>query len=180
VETALLNVRGGPGVDFPLLGTAPAGAALPIAGRLAPDVASAGDAQELADGWWQVEVDGELGWVSGDFGRAEGPLDDLPTIAWGAEALPDALAAASDATEAAEAAEAAGAVAGPSDADGATLLQLSQPLVASADGTEGAAPAGLLAQPEATAAPPTPVAALPVPAGGWDFAGPQPVLSPRP
>ncbi len=83
VETALLNIRGGPGTDFPLVGTAAAGAALSITGRSAGDAAAAesSSAESAADAaWWQVAYGDQVGWASGEFGRAVGPLEGVPLL----------------------------------------------------------------------------------------------------
>jgi len=130
VQAALLNVRSGPGTDFTLLGTASQGTALPITGRPATESG--------AEGWWQIDFGGQVGWVSGEFGRAAGPLESVPVVASGSAAT----SAAPDASAAPEGA----------------MLQTSGIVTT----TAGAA------------------ASTATPAALWTFAGPRPVLSPRP
>ncbi|MGL4648488.1 MAG: hypothetical protein ACRC1H_03695, partial [Caldilineaceae bacterium] len=123
------------------------GAALPIVGKPTPDTSAAAGA-----GWWQVEYAGQVGWVSGEFGRAVGPLESVPLVALAETTAPDAGVNAT----AAEIALASAA--GPD----AALVTLSLPAGADA------------------AARTLPFSASPPPAGGWLFGGPQPRLSPRP
>jgi hypothetical protein len=70
VQVALLNLRGGPGTDFPIMGMVAAGTSLPIRGRslTAPD-------------WWQVESSVGIAWVYGPFVRAAGPIEQTPWVA---------------------------------------------------------------------------------------------------
>ena len=55
-----MNVRGGPGTDHPVIGTADAGRRFPIVGQN-----SAGD-------WWQIFYEGRLGWIYGGLVTAIG------------------------------------------------------------------------------------------------------------
>jgi TolB protein len=67
-----LNVRGGPGTDYPVLDTLAAGAEVAVTG------------QHPASGWWQVSLsDGRSGWVSGgqEYVRLSGDPTGLPVIA---------------------------------------------------------------------------------------------------
>jgi hypothetical protein len=70
VDVDLLNLRSGPGTDFPILGTVPFGTALPISGRNAayPD-------------WWQVRSEAGVVWVYAPMVRAAGPLPQVPVVA---------------------------------------------------------------------------------------------------
>jgi uncharacterized protein YraI len=80
VTAALLNVRRGPGTDYPILGQLPAGAAAPITGSHPnwPD-------------WWQILFDNEAGWVYAPLVRAAGPLEQAPLLQ--DDALPQDLRA---------------------------------------------------------------------------------------
>jgi len=69
VVTELLNLRAGPGVDFALQGTVPAGAALPITG------------QGANNNWWQIETTDGQAWVFGELVRVAGPLESVPVVA---------------------------------------------------------------------------------------------------
>lgn len=73
VQTALLNLRGGPGTDYPIVGQVSQGVVLPLRGRSPahPD-------------WWQVQSGDQLAWVYGPLVRAAGPLEQMPVV----EALP--------------------------------------------------------------------------------------------
>ena len=75
VQTALLNLRSGPGTGYSLMGTANSGAALPIVGRAAG-----------GSDWWQVSTDAGIVWVFGELVRAAGPLDQVAVVDAGAEA----------------------------------------------------------------------------------------------
>ncbi len=99
VQTPLLNVRSGPGTEFPVVERAGQGAALALTGRSA-----------AAPAWWQVEIDGQAGWVSGELVRAAGPLEQVPEVSVSA-ALPVAASAA-DALPAAASSAAAPPVGG--------------------------------------------------------------------
>ncbi|MEZ4621743.1 MAG: SH3 domain-containing protein [Caldilineaceae bacterium] len=54
-----MNVRGGPGTNYPILGAAQAGDRFPIKGK-SPD-----------NGWWQVDFNGQDGWLFGQLVTAE-------------------------------------------------------------------------------------------------------------
>lgn len=69
VQAPLLNVRSGPGTEFPILAMANLGAALAITGK-----------SPQAPEWWQVNVGGTTGWVSGEFGQAAGPLEQVTDV----------------------------------------------------------------------------------------------------
>lgn len=60
-----MNVRGGPGTDNPVIGTAIAGERFPIVGRN-----TAGD-------WWQIYYEGGLGWIYGGLVRAIGDTQEV-------------------------------------------------------------------------------------------------------
>lgn len=78
VDTELLNIRSGPGAEYPLLGSAAQGDILPV-------IALRGD----APGWWKVDYAGVTGWVSGEWAIAQGDMASVP-----AEASEDGLAVA--------------------------------------------------------------------------------------
>lgn len=71
-----MNVRGGPGTNYAVVTSVPAGTALPIL-ALNP----AGD-------WYQVEVDGlvDAAWIYGPLATAAGPMDTVSTLS--AEEIP--------------------------------------------------------------------------------------------
>ena len=60
-----MNVRGGPGTDHPVIGTAIAGQRFPIVGQN-----SAGD-------WWQIYYDERLGWIYGGLVTASGDTEGV-------------------------------------------------------------------------------------------------------
>lgn len=60
-----MNVRGGPGIDNPVIGMASAGQRFPIVGRNA-----AGD-------WWQIYLDEGLGWIYGGLAAAIGDTQEV-------------------------------------------------------------------------------------------------------
>ena len=60
-----MNVRGGPGTDHPVIGTAVAGRRFPIVGQN-----SAGD-------WWQIFYEGRLGWIYGGLVTATGDRQEV-------------------------------------------------------------------------------------------------------
>lgn len=70
VQTALLNLRSGPGTDFDIVTQVAAGAALPITGSHPnwPD-------------WWQVAYAETGGWVYGPLIVTGGPMEQVPRIA---------------------------------------------------------------------------------------------------
>jgi uncharacterized protein YraI len=69
VQVDLLNLRGGPGTDFPIVGTATRDAALPISGR-----------DPAFPEWWQVSNGEQTVWVYASLVRAAGPLDQTPVV----------------------------------------------------------------------------------------------------
>ena len=74
----IMNVRGGPGTNYPVVANAPAGSALLILAKNAP-----GD-------WYQVQLpeSNEPGWVLGALVELRGPLETLATLS--EEELPPA------------------------------------------------------------------------------------------
>jgi uncharacterized protein YgiM (DUF1202 family) len=70
VRVEVLNVRAGPGTEYPVVGHLAAGELVEIVGR-------------NADGtWWQIRHPrGQNGWVSGALVEAQGALNDVPVIA---------------------------------------------------------------------------------------------------
>ena len=71
VDTPLLNLRAAPLLDAPVLAELPQGAAVPILAH--SNGALDGD-------WWQVEANGQVGWVYGPLVRAAGPLEGVPFV----------------------------------------------------------------------------------------------------
>ena len=65
-----MNVRGGPGTDFPILGKAAVGEQFPVISR-GPEGGPAG-------GWYQIEYRGQLGWLHGDYVTASPGAQDAP------------------------------------------------------------------------------------------------------
>ncbi len=63
-----LNVRQGPGTDYPTMGTARAGQAYPITGRNA-----AGD-------WWRIEYLGQPGWLYAPLTETQGDVTHVPIV----------------------------------------------------------------------------------------------------
>ncbi|MCX7707746.1 MAG: SH3 domain-containing protein, partial [Anaerolineae bacterium] len=63
-----VNVRGGPGLTYPILEVAEGGRVLTVIGRNA------------AGGWWQVccTQRGETGWIASFLGHLEGDLLNVP------------------------------------------------------------------------------------------------------
>lgn len=66
----LMNVRAGPGTDYPILGKAGVGDQFPAISRSL----SGGP----AGGWWQIEYRGRLGWLHGDYVTATAGAEDAP------------------------------------------------------------------------------------------------------
>ena len=60
-----MNVRGGPGTDHPVIGTAVAGRRFPIVG------------QNSAGNWWQIFYEGRLGWIYGGLVTAVGDTQEV-------------------------------------------------------------------------------------------------------
>ncbi len=50
-----MNVRSGPGADYPVIGTASAGQQFPIVGK------------DPTGDWWQIDADGQIGWVAAQY-----------------------------------------------------------------------------------------------------------------
>jgi hypothetical protein len=69
VQVDLLNLRGGPGTTFPILGMVPLNTALPIIGR-----------QPASPDWWQVRSGGQVAWVYAPMVAASGPLEQVAVI----------------------------------------------------------------------------------------------------
>jgi hypothetical protein len=95
VQTAVLNLRAGPGTAYALLGAVVEGDALPILGRAA---ATADDYD-----WWQVDTVAGPAWLFGEHVAAAGPLDGVPLLT-AEPAEPAEPAAVEDAAAAAPAA----------------------------------------------------------------------------
>ena len=72
VDTPVINLRAAPLLDAEVLVELPQGVAVPIVAR------SAGD---LDGEWWQVEANGQVGWLYAPLVRAAGPLDGVPFVA---------------------------------------------------------------------------------------------------
>ena len=66
----LMNVRGGPGTDYPILGKAGEGEQFAAISRDAVG--------GPAGGWWQIEYRGQLGWLHGDYVSAPAGAEDIP------------------------------------------------------------------------------------------------------
>lgn len=69
VQVDLVNLRAGPGTDFPIVGTATMNTALAIVGRH----------PEHAD-WWQVRNGDQVAWVFAQMIRAAGPLEQVASV----------------------------------------------------------------------------------------------------
>ncbi len=72
VLTPVLNVRSGPGANYPVIDTLRQGTGVDVLGR------------NKGSAWWQVQLPGgQLGWVSGAAGlvQVSGATDDLPAVA---------------------------------------------------------------------------------------------------
>lgn len=67
VTTPLLNLRAGPGTGYTILARIPQGVALSLTGR-----------NLAAEDWWQVSYQGQQGWVTGDYLRTAGPINQVP------------------------------------------------------------------------------------------------------
>ena len=65
-----MNVRGGPGTDYPILGKAAVGEQFPVISR--------GPVDGPARGWWQIEYRGQLGWLHGDYVSATQAAENAP------------------------------------------------------------------------------------------------------
>jgi uncharacterized protein YraI len=74
VQTAVLNLRSGPGASFAPIGAVVEGDALLIVGQSALE-----DGEALGSfRWWQVDTIAGPAWVHGEYVRAAGPLDGVP------------------------------------------------------------------------------------------------------
>lgn len=67
----LMNVRGGPGTDYPILGKAGVGDQFTVISRSL--------VHGPAGGWWQIEYRGQLGWLHGDYVTAAQGAENAPT-----------------------------------------------------------------------------------------------------
>ena len=68
VEADVLNIRSGPSTAYPIIGRTSAGEVHTIVGK-----SEAGD-------WWQIKVGEGTGWVSGQWTRAAGPLEEVAVV----------------------------------------------------------------------------------------------------
>jgi hypothetical protein len=72
VQTAVLNLRTGPGTTYALMGAVVEGDVLPILGKV--------PATAETFGWWQVDTIAGPAWLSGEHVQAAGPLDSVPLV----------------------------------------------------------------------------------------------------
>ena len=63
-----MNVRGGPGTEYPIVGGATLGQEFAVTGKNA-----AGD-------WWQIDLEGQPGWIFAPFVTAV-DTEDVPVVA---------------------------------------------------------------------------------------------------
>ncbi len=63
-----MNVRGGPGTFYPVLGTASAGEQFAITGKTSQG------------SWWRINYNEQTGWVFSQLVTASGPLEDVPLV----------------------------------------------------------------------------------------------------
>jgi micrococcal nuclease len=80
-----VNIRSGPGPDYEIIGTLPAGQSLEIVGR------------SVDSSWWQVAAPNGLGWVAAQVTTASNADDSLPVVEVASpplEAMPLAVEAA--------------------------------------------------------------------------------------
>ncbi len=63
-----MNVRGGPGTFYPVLGTASAGEQYVITGK------------NSSGSWWRINYNEQPGWLFSQLVTASGPLEDVPTV----------------------------------------------------------------------------------------------------
>ncbi len=69
-STTKINIRSGPGTDYPVLGQIEPGQSAPVTGR------------NQDNSWWQISLaDNSLGWVFGELVQAAGPTDAVPIAA---------------------------------------------------------------------------------------------------
>ena len=83
VVVEALNVRSGPGVNYPVIGVLARGDQVAVTGRHAPS------------GWWQVQLDdGRTGWVSGGaaYVQVSGDTRGVPNVAAPSTSAPQAQA----------------------------------------------------------------------------------------
>ena len=64
--TGQMNVRGGPGTFYPVLGTASAGEQYAVTGK------------NSSGSWWRINFNEQSGWVYSQLVTASGPLEDVP------------------------------------------------------------------------------------------------------
>jgi hypothetical protein len=64
-----VNVRGGPGTQYAVIGNLAAGDSLPVLGQLA------------GGGWYPVNANGQTGWVAASVTRLDGNCGSLPVVA---------------------------------------------------------------------------------------------------
>jgi hypothetical protein len=69
VQVDLLNLRGGPGTTFPILGMVPLNTTLLVIGR-----------QPTFPDWWQVRHGGQVAWVYAPMVTASGPLERVAVV----------------------------------------------------------------------------------------------------
>lgn len=82
IQADILNVRSGPGTAYGVIGRAKIGQTLPIIGK------------NETGTWWQVNLSGKKGWVSGQYTQISGSTADLPVIKVAAPPKKTAAAAA--------------------------------------------------------------------------------------
>ena len=63
-----MNVRGGPGTFYPVLGTASAGEQFAVTGK------------NSSGSWWRINFNEQSGWVYSQLVTASGPLEDVPLV----------------------------------------------------------------------------------------------------
>lgn len=69
-STTKINIRSGPGTDYPVLGQIEPGQSAPVTGR------------NQDNSWWQISLaDNSLGWVFGELVQAAGPTNAVPIAA---------------------------------------------------------------------------------------------------
>ena len=69
VTVSLLNLRSGPGTEFDVVTMAAVDEALPIIGQ-----------DENWPEWWQVDYNGQTGWVFAPMIETAGPLSQVPNM----------------------------------------------------------------------------------------------------
>jgi uncharacterized protein YraI len=104
-----INIRGGPGTDYDVVGTLAVGASLAITGR------------NVESSWWQVETPTGMGWVAAFVVTARGtdgsiPVVEAPPLAGATETIPPAAEAGSEPAPERTASPAVGEVS-PDDTD---------------------------------------------------------------